>query len=61
MTSARASPNLLLVEGTVLSGSVFDTNTGTAALCRSPNGKDTDNANADWKLCTTLTAGSANP
>jgi hypothetical protein len=50
-----------LVEGTVLSGSVFDVNTGNASLCRSPNGKDTDNANADWKLCSTLTAGSANP
>jgi hypothetical protein len=50
-----------LVEGTVLSGAVVDINTGNASLCRSPNGKDTDNANADWKLCTTLTAGSANP
>ena len=50
-----------LVEGTVLSGAVADVNTGNASLCRSPNGKDTDNANAYWKLCTSLTAGSANP
>ncbi len=50
-----------LVEGTVLSGTVADVNTGNASLCRSPNGKDTDNANADWKLCSTLTPGSANP
>ncbi len=50
-----------LVEGTVLSGSVADSNTVVGALCRSPNGKDTDNANTDWKFCTTLTPGSANP
>jgi len=50
-----------LVEGPVLSGSVADVNTGNASLCRSPNGTDTDNANTDWKLCTSLTPGSANP
>jgi hypothetical protein len=50
-----------LVEGTALSTAVVDTNTGVGALCRSPNGKDTDAANADWKLCTTLTPGAANP
>ncbi|HEX5062799.1 MAG TPA: lamin tail domain-containing protein, partial [Kofleriaceae bacterium] len=50
-----------LVEGTVLSNAIVDTNTVVGALCRSPNGKDTDNANADWKLCTTLTPGAANP
>jgi hypothetical protein len=50
-----------LVEGTVLSSAVFDGNVDGQSLCRSPNGKDTDNANSDWKLCTTLTPGSANP
>jgi hypothetical protein len=50
-----------LVEGTVLSSAIVDTNTAVGALCRSPNGKDTDSANADWRLCTTLTPGSANP
>ncbi len=50
-----------LVEGTVLSGTVTDSNTMPGALCRSPNGGDTDNANVDWKFCATLTPGSANP
>jgi hypothetical protein len=50
-----------LVEGTVLSNAVVDSNTAPGALCRSPNGKDTDSANADWKFCTTLSPGSANP
>ena len=50
-----------LVEGTVLIGTVLDRNDAAGALCRSPNGKDTDVANADWKFCTTLTPGSSNP
>jgi large repetitive protein len=50
-----------LVEGTVLSSTVADSNTAVGSLCRSPNGKDTNNANADWKFCTTLTPGAANP
>ncbi len=50
-----------LVEGTALSGAVTDSNVTPGALCRSPNGADTDNANADWKFCATLTVGSANP
>jgi len=49
-----------LVEGTVLASGVSD-NGAVGALCRSPNGKDTDVANADWKFCATLTPGSANP
>lgn len=49
-----------LVEGTVLSTSVQD-NGAVGSLCRSPNGTDTDNANADWKFCATLTPGFANP
>ncbi len=50
-----------LVEGTVLSNAVVDTNTAPGALCRSPNGTDTDDANSDWKVCVTLSPGSANP
>jgi large repetitive protein len=34
---------------------------GAGSICRSPNGQDTDNALADWKVCATLSAGSANP
>jgi len=52
-------PNL--VEGTALATSVADSNTATGSLCRHPNGQDTDNANADWAFCTTLSVGTANP
>ena len=47
-----------LVEGTAATAA--DANSG-GTLCRSPNGQDTDNANADWKLCASPSAGSANP
>jgi large repetitive protein len=47
-----------LVEGTAATAADV---ASTGALCRSPNGRDTDNANADWALCTTLTPGAANP
>ena len=47
-----------LVEGTATTA--LDNNTTVAALCRSPNGQDSDNAAADWKVCTTLTPGAAN-
>jgi large repetitive protein len=50
-----------LVEGTALSTQVADSNTVLGALCRSPNGRDTDVASADWKFCTSLTPGTANP
>jgi hypothetical protein len=50
---------ITLVEGTV--PSVADSNSNVGALCRSPNGKDTDSANVDWKFCTSLTPGAANP
>ncbi|HVK89676.1 MAG TPA: lamin tail domain-containing protein [Kofleriaceae bacterium] len=45
-----------LVEGTVFA--TADTQTGS--LARTPNGKDTDNASADWALATTPTPGAAN-
>ncbi|MCW5801627.1 MAG: amidohydrolase family protein [Deltaproteobacteria bacterium] len=48
-----------LVEGTATNA--LDSNTVVQSMCRSPNGQDTDNAMADWKVCTTLTPGTANP
>jgi hypothetical protein len=50
-----------LVEGTVLPTAVADSNTAAGALCRSPNGKDSDSAAADWLFCTALSPGAANP
>jgi large repetitive protein len=50
-----------LVEGTVLSNGVADSNTVVGSLCRRPNGLDTNNANNDWKFCTTISPGAANP
>ncbi|CAN5205482.1 hypothetical protein BH11MYX1_BH11MYX1_38990 [soil metagenome] len=50
-----------LVEGTVLAATIADSNTAEGSLCRHPNGQDTDNANADWGLCATLSPGTANP
>ena len=37
------------------------TDIGAGALCRSPNGQDTDKAVDDWQLCATTSAGTANP
>jgi large repetitive protein len=50
-----------LVEGTVLDPAVADSNSTDGSLCRHPNGQDTDNANADWAFCATLSPGTANP
>jgi hypothetical protein len=47
-----------LVEGTATPAK--DTSGGPGALIRNPNGKDSDNATADWVLTTTPTPGSAN-
>jgi hypothetical protein len=49
-----------LVEGTVLPTSVEDSNTVAGSLIRQPNGKDTNDAAADWAFTTTLTRGAAN-
>lgn len=46
-----------LVEGTATTAA----DSGAGALCRSPNGQDTDNAMADWKLCASPSAGQPNP
>jgi hypothetical protein len=50
-----------LVEGTALGSTIADTNTApSGALCRFPDGQDTDNASVDWKLCAAPTPGTAN-
>ena len=49
-----------LVEGTVLPDTVVDSNTVNGSLIRNPDGKDTDNAAADWAFTSTPTQGAAN-
>ena len=49
-----------LVEGTVLPATVADSNTADGSLIRNPNGKDTNDAAADWAFTTTVTRGAAN-
>ena len=49
-----------LVEGTPLPETVADSNTVAGSLIRNPNGKDTNDAAADWAFTTTLTKRAAN-
>jgi hypothetical protein len=49
-----------LVEGTVLPTSVEDSNTVAGSLIRNPDGRDTNDAAADWAFTTTITRGAAN-
>jgi hypothetical protein len=49
-----------LVEGTVLPGTVQDSNTVVGSLIRNPDGKDTDDASSDWAFTTTVTREAAN-
>lgn len=49
-----------LVEGTVLPTAVEDSNTVAGSLIRNPDGKDTNDAAADWAFTTTITRGTAN-
>jgi hypothetical protein len=49
-----------LVEGTVLPATVEDSNAVAGSLIRNPDGKDTNDAAADWAFTTTLTRGAAN-
>ena len=49
-----------LVEGTVLPAAVEDSNTVAGSLIRNPDGKDTNDAAADWAFTTTVTRGAAN-
>ena len=46
-----------LVEGTVLPTAVEDSNTFGGSLIRNPDGKDTNDAAADWAFTTTITRG----
>jgi Lamin Tail Domain len=49
-----------LVEGAALAATVEDSNTVAGSLIRNPNGKDTNDAAADWAFTTTLTREAAN-
>jgi hypothetical protein len=49
-----------LVEGTALAATVEDSNTVAGSLIRNPNGKDTNDAAADWAFTTTVTREAAN-
>jgi hypothetical protein len=49
-----------LVEGTALAAAVEDSNTAAGSLIRNPDGKDTNDAAADWAFTTTVTRGAAN-
>jgi hypothetical protein len=49
-----------LVEGTVLPAAIADSNTVAGSLARIPNGRDTDDAAADWAFTSTVTQGTAN-
>ena len=49
-----------LVEGTVLPIAVEDSNTVGGSLIRNPDGKDSNDAAADWVFTTTITRGAAN-
>ena len=49
-----------LVEGTMLSATVADSNTAAGSLSRIPDGRDTNDAATDWVFTTTLTRGAAN-
>ena len=49
-----------LVEGTALAVTVEDSNTVAGSLIRNPNGKDTNDAAADWAFTTTVTREAAN-
>lgn len=49
-----------LVEGTLLPETTVDSNTAAGSLSRIPDGRDTNDAAADWVFTTTLTRGAAN-
>jgi len=49
-----------LVEGTALPATVEDANTVAGSRIRSPDGKDTNDASADFAFTTTVTRGAAN-
>jgi len=61
ITAAQiGSATVSLVEGTALPEGVADSNTVEGSLIRHPDGKDTNDAAADWRFTTTVTSGAAN-
>jgi hypothetical protein len=61
ITSAKIGTQTYnLVEGTVLPATMADSNTVAGTLSRLPDGKDTNNAAADWAFTKTITRGAAN-
>src|SRR5262245_56452770 len=61
ITSAKiGTQTYSLVEGTMLPATVADSNAVAGSLIRNPDGRDTNNASADWAFTATLTKGAAN-
>ncbi len=56
--NGSATGTFNFVEGTAATAE--DSNVDTGSMCRSPNGIDSDDANADWAFVTTPTPGAAN-
>ncbi|WP_437897234.1 lamin tail domain-containing protein [Sorangium sp. So ce124] len=54
------SASVSLVEGDALPATVADGGTAAGSLCRLPDGRDTNQAAADWALSATITPGAAN-
>jgi hypothetical protein len=61
VTPSGFSAPISLVEGTALPATTIDSASSVGALCRTPNGQDTDDAATDWSFCATLSVGAANP
>jgi len=61
VTPSGFPSSISLVEGTALPAAMADSGAPNESLCRSPDGNDTDNAATDWKVCTGITPGAANP
>jgi hypothetical protein len=59
-TATIGGQSYSLVEGTALPVAVEDSNTVAGSLIRNPDGKDANDAAADWAFTTTITRGAAN-
>jgi hypothetical protein len=59
LTVAGISGTVSLVEGTMTSAR--DSNSVDGALCRRPNGSDTNDASSDWAFCSARSPAAANP
>ena len=61
ITSAAVGSSFFdLVEGRLLPPGIADSDTVTGSLARLPNGRDTDDAAADWAFTTLVTRGNPN-